>query len=149
MLVQVHQPDELGEVVAEGCAYPPLAGRHPAPSLLGIAVQVGVQISVLNPGRKPLLPSLQSRRDSDEVVVIDPLGHEPRGPVLDRRGDPLVRHGLDLLDVSSSSTSTSRPRQVPASSDSRLVPKSFSMTRAALRPGPPETEPPGCVVAPV
>jgi len=32
---------------------------------------------------------------------------------------------------------------------SMLVPKSLRMTVAAFRPGPPVTEPPGCVVAPV
>ncbi len=36
-----------------------------------------------------------------------------------------------------------------ATSSSRLLPKSFSITAAALRPGPPEIEPPGCVVEPV
>ncbi len=30
-----------------------------------------------------------------------------------------------------------------------LVPKSFNITTAAFLPGPPVTEPPGCVVAPV
>lgn len=32
---------------------------------------------------------------------------------------------------------------------SMLVPKSLSITMAAFRPGAPDTEPPGCVVAPV
>src|SRR5437879_1944723 len=32
---------------------------------------------------------------------------------------------------------------------SMLVPKSLRMTAAAFRPGPPVTDPPGCVVAPV
>src|SRR2546426_586234 len=32
---------------------------------------------------------------------------------------------------------------------SMLVPKSLSITVAAFRPGPPVTDPPGCVVAPV
>ena len=36
-----------------------------------------------------------------------------------------------------------------ATSSSRLLPKSFSITAAALRPGPPEIEPPGWVVEPV
>ena len=36
-----------------------------------------------------------------------------------------------------------------ATAASRLVPKSLSITAAALRPGPAEIEPPGCVVEPV
>ncbi len=36
-----------------------------------------------------------------------------------------------------------------ATTFSRLVPKSLSITAAAFRPGPPEIEPPGCVVEPV
>src|SRR6266545_1600903 len=36
-----------------------------------------------------------------------------------------------------------------ATTSSRLVPKSLSITAAALRPGPAEIEPPGCVVKPI
>jgi hypothetical protein len=37
----------------------------------------------------------------------------------------------------------------PFTTSSILAPKSFNITTAAFLPGPPVTEPPGCVVAPV
>src|SRR5216684_1388527 len=59
-----------------------------------------------------------------------------------------------LLFILDSSRNESQPNHLgsqaflPATS-SMVVPKSLSITTAALRPGAPVTEPPGCVVAPV
>src|SRR5713226_8651959 len=59
-----------------------------------------------------------------------------------------------LLFILDSSRNETQPNHrcyqafLPATA-SMVVPKSLSMTTAALRPGAPVTEPPGCVVAPV
>src|SRR5258706_153660 len=73
-----------------------------------------------------------------EVVDVDPVGHESRPPVM----------GRDLHTVATLVGAHRLAASLRATAAGRLEPRSRSSTSAQLRPGRPETEPPGCVHAP-
>lgn len=67
-----------------------------------------------------------------------------------RVADTLVLRGSEILTLLKLIQAKLIFRQAFfLATSSRLVPKSFSITAAALRPGVPVTEPPGAVHAPV
>src|ERR1700680_357910 len=96
-----------------------------------------VHLSAGFPVGSPVFPIRGPRHGVVEVIDIDPVGHEPRPPVMGRDLDPVG----GLLGAHEMTA----PLPIAFS---RLDPRSRSNTSAQFRPGSPETEPPGCVQAP-
>src|ERR1700680_3303587 len=89
------------------------------------------------PVGSPVFPIRGPRHGVVKVIDIDPVGHEPRPPVMGGDLDP-VRRFLSGHEM------TARLRIA----SSRLGPRTRSKTAAQFRPGNPDTEPPGWVQAP-
>src|SRR6266571_173480 len=85
------------------------------------------------------------------------LSGQPRGNKEKRQEGLAKNHQEHSFPSSHACLSPTRKTSLPSRSSyaflfttsSMLVPKSLSITVAAFRPGPPVTDPPGCVVAPV
>ena len=159
-LMQAHE-----RVVVEPAALEPVVGvgvvehqRHPWRQQRSLALAARERVE-----DRVELDELMDRRADRTAVELDDLTFivppHRRPPGLGRSRLPQqLRHyhvhvdvdraGRRQLRVKGADTCSSRPSPPPSSS-SASKPKSASMTTAALRPGPPVTEPPGWVVPPV
>src|SRR5258707_9548955 len=61
------------------------------------------------PLRAPIRPGLDARGGAHEIVVVDPLGDEPRRPVSDRRLDPWIAHAGTTVSCQGNESRHSRP----------------------------------------
>src|SRR5450759_1262924 len=120
----------------------PLVGlgrRQPAPAFLGLMAQGLVHLTNRFPVGRPIRPLGGPGHGVIEVVDVDASGDEARPPMVCRHlhavGGVVRAHEAAIL--------------VPLTASSRLDPRSRRNTSAQLRPGKPETEPPGWVQAPV
>ena len=89
------------------------------------------------------VPELAQRRPDLLPAVRDDLAAVPPFDVRSEAGNDHMRVAVD------DHATGSRPRTGATSTARGSWPRSSSITIAAFRPGPPVTEPPGCVVAPV
>src|SRR4029077_6676814 len=134
----IFEPEELAQVVAPRGALKGLGGGKMSATISSFSGEALMHLSDGPPVGPPVLPLGGLADGVVEVVDIDAVGDESRSPVM-RRDLHVVRgflggHGLtvSLLAIASC----------------RLEPRSRSRTSAQLRPGRPDTEPPGWVHAP-
>ena len=136
---EILEPEELAQVIAPGGPLVGCGGRRYAMVLLRIEAERFVHLTDHPPVRAPVLPFRRLRHRRVEVVDVDAVGDEARPPVMGR--------DLDAIAGFHRHVTFSLSRGLMAWS--RLEPRSSRRIAAQLRPGRPETDPPGCVQAPV
>ncbi len=97
--LRIHNPNELGEVVAKRRAHVGLASADSVSPVFRLLGQVGVDLSRHYPRAQPLLPMFNLHRSPYEVVVVNALGNKAWRPVIDRGLDSRVGHSSRLLSA--------------------------------------------------
>ena len=151
VLARVFEPEELSEVIAPGGSLVASGRGDSATVLLGLTSEGLVDLAHRLPVRAPVLPLGRLPHRPVEVVDVDAVGDEACPPVVCRHLDP---RQISLPPCGGGSGwgvgfYTHLTLSFRWMACSRLEPKSCNRIAAQLRPGRPETDPPGWVQAPV
>src|SRR5256885_12787910 len=137
VLARVFEPEELSEVIAPGGSLVAGGRGDGATALVGLTSEGLVGLAHRLPVRAPVLPLARLPHRPVEVVDVEAVGDEACPPVVGRDLHAIARFYTHL---------TLSFRWMACS---RLEPRSCNRIAAQLRPGRPETDPPGWVQAPV